>query len=156
MNLIDILPWQRIQTNVEITSKKNMLETLSNLFAGEDCQKSKLLFDSFIAREKLGSTGLGHGVALPHIRTDLITEPMAALLQLASPLDFDAPDRRPVDIIFALVVSDTNAEIPLQLLAQCSRLLTHSGVRQAIRKSTTALEIANVIRNQGVSHVDAF
>lgn len=99
-------------------SKKRVLQTLAERLSESLNSVSDLeLFDQLIARERLGSNGIGSGVAVPHCRLDGLTQPLAALVKLPTPIDFEAIDKQPVDIIFALIVPAEATDEHLQLLA---------------------------------------
>ena len=107
MQIIDIITSGRIVTGVQATSKKRALEMASELLAGSNEALGQAeVFGALLGREKLGSTGLGHGVALPHGRLASCEQPVGALLVLAEPIDFDAVDGQPVDLLFAMLVPE--------------------------------------------------
>jgi len=123
MQIIDIIDPARIVAGSQVSSKKRALELLSELLASSDTALGQSeAFSALLAREKLGSTGLGHGVALPHGRLGSCSRPVAALLVLEAPIDFDAIDGQPVDILFAMLVPEAATEEHLQLLAQLAEL----------------------------------
>jgi nitrogen PTS system EIIA component len=109
----------RIACRENCTSKKRSLEVLSKLLADAtpDLTEGEI-FDSLIGRERLGSTGLGKGVALPHGRIQGISQPLGALLTLTDGIEFDAIDNQPVDLLFALLVPAESTDEHLQILAQ--------------------------------------
>jgi PTS system nitrogen regulatory IIA component len=90
--LSSILPVAQVLVGLEATSKKRAFEEAGLLFENLHCLSRALVTDSLFARERLGSTGLGHGVAIPHGRIKGLKSPMAAVFKLASPIGFDAPD----------------------------------------------------------------
>jgi nitrogen PTS system EIIA component len=107
MHLIDLLAPARVVAGANVSSKKRLLETLAGLLAeGAGAEVERRVFDSLCAREKLGSTGLGHGVAIPHGRTAALPGAVGAFLRLAEPIDFSAIDGKPVDLVFALAVPE--------------------------------------------------
>lgn len=131
-----ILTPSRSRMNVTGGSKKKALESVAALFAEEQSDiDPDLLFDSLIAREKLGSTGFGNGIAIPHCRFDGCTSPMGAILRLDSPVDFDAIDGAPVDLLFVLLVPKAATEDHLDLLRQIASLLNNEQVRQRLRQA---------------------
>lgn len=131
-----ILTPSRSRVNVAGGSKKKTLETIAALFAEEQAEISPdLLFDSLVAREKLGSTGFGNGIAIPHCRLDSCISPMGALLRLDSPIDFDAIDGAPVDLLFVLLVPQTATEEHLDLLRQIAALFNNEQLRQRLRQA---------------------
>jgi PTS system nitrogen regulatory IIA component len=118
MKLNAILSADRVASGVSVTSKKKALEELSRLLAkGTDKLSSTDIFNGLTAREKLGSTGLGHGVAIPHGRMAGIANSVGAFVRLKHPVDYDAHDGQPVDLVFGLVVPVAATEEHLKHLA---------------------------------------
>lgn len=118
MRIPEILSIDRILCNVDVASKKSALETLSKLMAGSDPSLTYTeIFDCLNARERLGSTGIGNGIAIPHGRFQYIKQPVAAFLQLKSGVDFDAVDQKPVDLMFSLLVPEDATDEHLQILS---------------------------------------
>jgi len=125
---------ERIANGVEITSKKRLLEVLAGLLASAQPQlKDDTIFERLIERERLGSTGLGHGVALPHARLKDLGEAIGAFIHLRRAVDFDAIDDQPVDLAFAMLVPETASEVHLQLLAQLAGLFGEDRFRALLR-----------------------
>lgn len=118
IQLDQVLTTERVYSGSFGASKKRVLQTLAEHMAAtiEDVSDVEL-FDQLIAREKLGSTGLGQGIAVPHCRLAKIRQPVAALARLDQAVDFEAPDQQPVDLLFALVVPEDATEDHLNLLA---------------------------------------
>lgn len=131
MNLKEILSPDCTRVSVAESSKKRVLEYISQLLAPKLAGVSKSdIFDSLLQRERLGSTGIGLGIAIPHGRLENAGQPVAALLTLAEPIDFDAIDNQPVDLVFALLVPKDNPEIHLKTLsAVAERLNNKDGCR---------------------------
>ena len=118
MKLNAILSADRVAAGVAVTSKKKALEELSRLLAtGTDKLSATDIFNGLTAREKLGSTGLGHGVAIPHGRMAGIANSVGAFVRLKHPVDYDAHDGQPVDLVFGLVVPVAATEEHLKHLA---------------------------------------
>lgn len=118
MKLTAILSPERVTSGIAVTSKKKALEELSKLLA-QNAGKltAPEIFNSLTAREKLGSTGLGHGVAIPHGRMPGVSGSVGAFLRLKHPVDYDAHDGQPVDLVFGLVVPAAATEEHLKHLA---------------------------------------
>lgn len=136
MRLENILSPARSRMNVPGGSKKRVLEFIAALFAADQPDiNSDLLFDSLIAREKLGSTGFGNGIAIPHCRLAGCTTPMGAILHLDSPVDFNAIDGAPVDLLFVLLVPETATEQHLALLRQIAALFDNDTLRERLRNA---------------------
>lgn len=124
----------RVLGSASISSKKRLLETLAELLVGELPQLSReSIFDRLLERERLGSTGLGHGVALPHARVAEVTHSIGAFIQMREPVPFDAIDDQPVDLAFALLVPEAANETHLQLLANLAELFNQDQLRARLR-----------------------
>lgn len=146
MQLIDLLTPENVACNVHAGSKKRALEVASEGLDREQEQAgSRQIMEGLCAREKLGSTGLGHGVAIPHARIEGLDQPSGVMIRLAEPVDFDAADREPVDLIFALVVPEAATEEHLQLLSQIAELFGDEQRRDSVRRADDAKAMYDVI-----------
>ena len=105
------------------------------------------VIDALTARERLGCTGLGHGVAIPHGRVDFIDEPIGAAITLAEPIDFDAPDNQPVDLIVGLLIPENEVNGHLKILASLAKFFDSEENRVAMRKTHSADEILKFLKN---------
>lgn len=141
MELTDILSPMRVAQGVTAGSKKRALEFVSRLLGQDDKLTSQDVFESLVGRERLGSTALGHGVALPHGRLKQSTKTYGAFVQLTQGVDFDAADRNPVDLVFAIIVPEACTEEHLQLLALIAELFSDETMRQKLRGAKTADEL---------------
>ena len=137
----------RIRCRVEVTSKKRLLESLAELLAPARprCSPSAV-FDLLNERERLGSTGLGEGVALPHARIAGIDDAVGAFVQLEQGVSFDAPDDRPVDLAFGLLVPEAATEAHLNLLAELAGRFNEARLRAALREATDASTLLALLR----------
>lgn len=134
MHLIDLLAPTRVVAGASITSKKRLLELLATRLAdGGSPDLERRIFDSLCCREKLGSTGLGHGVAIPHGRIAGLTAAVGAFVRLSEPLAFDAIDAKPVDLIFALAVPEHFTNQHLMLLSQLAEMFSDGTFRTCLR-----------------------
>ncbi|MCK5894826.1 MAG: PTS IIA-like nitrogen regulatory protein PtsN [Endozoicomonadaceae bacterium] len=134
---------------VQDGSKKRTLEHIANLIEQHDSAiKAKDLLNFFIAREKLGSTGLGNGVAIPHCRLSFCKKPIAVLLQLAHPIDFDAIDRYSVDLVFALIVPDNSINEHLELLKTLAEKFSNPVLCEALRKAKSSETLYQLITSE--------
>jgi PTS system nitrogen regulatory IIA component len=125
MNISQILTSDRIRLEDTTSSKKRALEILSEMLAqGAPEASAAAIFDALNRRERLGSTGLGHGVAIPHGRILGIPQAIGAILRLQQGIDYDAPDRQPVDILFALLVPEQSTDEHLELLSQLAEMFS--------------------------------
>lgn len=129
-----------------ITSKKRLLENLSHYLAtNTPTMTAERIFQALLERERLGSTGLGKGVAIPHARVPELTETVAALMVLNKPINYDAADNQPVDIIFGLLVPDGSEQYHLDHLARLARLLRDPDNCQTIRTTTDPDTLFNLL-----------
>jgi PTS system nitrogen regulatory IIA component len=127
---------ERIGNSLDISSKKRLLEVLGELLASAAPDLGpEAVFERLLERERLGSTGLGHGVALPHARMEQITEAVGAFAQLRRGVDFAAIDEGPVDLVFALLVPEEANEMHLQLLSRLAAMFSDPQLRQDLREA---------------------
>lgn len=148
IQLKDIININQILVNTAITSKKRAIEALSQVIVANHKElDEQQVFDHFIERERLGSTGFGNGVAIPHCRIPNCQEPIVAILKLPAAIDFSAIDEKPVDILIALVVAEQATEDHLQLLKQIAELLSKTELCEKLRKATTSEEIYQLMVN---------
>lgn len=136
IRLETILTPARSLVNVPGGSKKRVLEQIANLVARDltdlDAQD---IFENLIAREKLGSTGFGNGIAIPHCRLPGCQAPISAVLHLDTAVDFDAIDGAPVDLLFVLLVPEAATDEHLELLRQIASMLDRAEVRERLRQA---------------------
>ena len=134
----EFITLQRVRCAVDIVSKKRLLEVLAGLLAtGHPRLDADLVFERLLERERLGSTGLGHGIALPHARVKELGEALGAFVSTARGVDYDAVDGEPVDLAFALLVPESATEEHLQLLAQLAGLFSEPEIRARLRGTET-------------------
>lgn len=131
MSFLDLLPAERVRTGLVVRDKADLIEQLASLLAGNDDVAG--MRDAFTARERLGSTGLGHGVAIPHGRSDAIHEARAAFVHLAEAVDFGASDGQPIDLVAALIVPTHFTDQHLRLLAELAELFSNADITSALR-----------------------
>lgn len=148
MQITDLIIPQRISCHAQGASKKRALELLSELLAqaetGPDAQE---IFNSLVARERLGGTGLGHGFALPHGRVKGGQRPIGAFVRLAAGVDFDAVDKQPVDLLFALLVPEECTEEHLQILALLAEMFNDKGLRAELRAADSGADLYDLIKD---------
>jgi len=142
---------ERVRIDVPAASRKRTLQVLGQIFAGADAALSAQgVFDRLVARERLGSTGLGDGCALPHARVPGLNRTLAAFLRLEKGVDFDSPDREPVDLVFALLVPEESTDEHLEILAAIARVLSDEQVRTSIRSAEEPTRIRDVLVSNGI------
>ncbi|TDJ62931.1 MAG: PTS sugar transporter subunit IIA [Proteobacteria bacterium] len=135
MGVVDILTPARITIDVHAASKKAVLEVLARLVTGDTSQLTPAqAFDGLIVRERLGSTGLGHGIAIPHARIEHLSVMVGAFLRTHSAVDFDAIDGKPVDLFFALIVPVDTTEQHLAMLANLARSFSDPKLVASLRE----------------------
>lgn len=149
--LEDILAPECVRSGVPAASKKRTLETLGEIFANADPGLSaRVVFNRLVARERLGSTGLGEGCALPHARIPGLGCALAAFLRLEKGVDFDSPDREPVDLVAGLLVPEESTDEHLEILAAIARTLSNESVRTSVRSADEPVRIREaLVRNNG-------
>ena len=146
MQLADLLSSERVVLDQTLASKKSVLERAAHLLAqGDDAAAGRDIFEALCQRERLGSTGLGHGVAIPHCRVE---QPGAtgAFVRLKRPIDFDGPDAEDVDLFFALAVPARCSDYHLRLLAAIAELFSDPGRRRQMRDAEDFAELEVVLR----------
>ena len=133
MNLISqLLPETNVVIDLDVSSKKRVFEQVGLIFENNNHVARSQVFDSLFAREKLGSTGLGQGIAIPHGRIRDLKEAVGAVLRMRQPIPFDAPDGQNVSIIFVLLVPDRATDMHLQILSELAQMFSDAGLREAL------------------------
>ena len=140
-----ILPPAQVCAQVEVTSKKRAFEEAGLLFENQHGLSRALVTDSLFSRERLGSTGLGHGVAIPHGRIKGLKAPLAAVFQLAQPIGFDAPDDRAVNLLIFLLVPEAATQKHLEILSEIAELLSDAALRDQMTQTTDSLQLHGLI-----------
>ena len=148
MNLISaILPPENVILDTESTSKKRVFERVGILFENTRQIARSQVFDSLFAREKLGSTGLGQGVAIPHGRIKSLRDAVAAFIKTETPIPFDAPDGSPVNLIFVLLVPERATDLHLQLLGELAQMFSDKAFREQLQASNDPAVIHQLFSN---------
>jgi len=143
--LASILSAAQVLVHVEVSSKKRAFEEAGLLFENLHGLSRALVTDSLFSRERLGSTGLGHGVAIPHGRIKGLKSPMAAVFQLANPIGFEAPDEQPVDIMIFLLVPEAATQKHLEILSEIAEMLSDVTLREKLVSSQSSAELHRLI-----------
>ncbi len=150
-----ILPAEQVLVSVDATSKKRAFEEAGLLFESLHGLNRALITDSLFARERLGSTGLGHGVAIPHGRIKGLKQPLAAVFQLAAPIGFDAPDEQPVKLMIFLLVPEAATQKHLEILSEIAELLSDSSLREQLKAVAQSAELHQLIAAWQSAHAAA-
>lgn len=129
----------------EASSKKRLFEDIGFLFEETHQINRRLITDSLFSRERLGSTGLGHGVAIPHGRIKGLKEPLVAFVQLHNPIGFDAIDDAPVRLLFVLLVPENATQRHLDLLSEIAEVLSDENKRRQLQSATTMDDIMRTL-----------
>ena len=146
IRLEDILTPGRSLVNVPGGSKKRVLEQIAHLLDREQPElDAGTIFEALIAREKLGSTGFGNGIAIPHCRMAGCTAPISALIRLDAAVDFDAIDAAPVDLLFVVLVPQSASDAHLELLRQIASMLDRDDVRARLRQAESNQALYQVV-----------
>ncbi|ASV36740.1 PTS IIA-like nitrogen-regulatory protein PtsN [Pseudomonas sp. NS1(2017)] len=149
IRLETILTPGRSLVNVPGGSKKRALEQIANLIGREVPElDTQAVYEALIAREKLGSTGFGNGIAIPHCRLKGCETPVSALLHLDHPIDFDAIDGAPVDLLFVLLVPEAATDAHLELLRQIASMLDRKEVRDKLRSASSNEALYQVVLDE--------
>jgi len=147
MQPADLLEPSGISLANAAASKKRVLEEVARLLSETAPDISQeAIYEGILERERLGSTGVGHGVALPHARIAGLSRAYVAFVQLEAGVDYDAIDAQPVDLVFALVVPEAATSEHLQLLAQLAALFSEQKIRARLRDSASAQEVIAGLR----------
>lgn len=134
-----------VVVGLPVTSKKRLFEQVGLLFENNQGIERSKVFDSLFARERLGSTGLGEGVAIPHGRIKGLKEAVAAVVRIAEPIPFDAPDGMPVRLLVFLLVPEHATDEHLELLSELAELLSDESVREALSSTDDPAEMHRLL-----------
>ncbi len=127
--LVNFLPFENIILGLSVTSKKRVFEQAGLIFESQSGIARSIVTDNLFARERLGSTALGEGVAIPHGRIKGLKRPAAALIRLAEPIPFEAPDGQPVSLLIFLLVPEQATQQHLEILSEIAQLLSDKDAR---------------------------
>lgn len=146
MIINDIISLDRTQCSVECHSKKRIFEKISEIAVMQSPELDQVeVLASLLSREKMGSTGIGNGIAIPHGRIKGLSNMIAVILTSSTPIDFDAIDSQPVDIFFAILVPEEQTSQHLEALAGIARKLSNKDTVKALRKAENKNEIVTAL-----------
>jgi PTS system nitrogen regulatory IIA component len=139
MNLIaKLLKIENVVLDLDSSSKKRVFEQVGLLFENVQGIARSTVYDALFAREKMGSTALGLGIAIPHGRIKGLKEALGAFVRLASPVPFDAPDGQPVGMLFVLLVPESATEHHLQMLSELAQMFSDKSFRDQLTAAPDA------------------
>ena len=148
MNQIaSLLPLDNVVANLDASSKKRVFEQVGILFENHQGLARSTVYDALFAREKLGSTGLGQSIAIPHGRIKGLKTPLGAFVRLAAPVQFDAPDGKPVGLVFVLLVPEAANEHHLQLLSELAQMFSDKSFRDQLAAAADAAALHGLFAN---------
>ncbi len=147
MDLKEIVAPDAVFAGLHATSKKHLMQELAQRAADAYGLDERAAFDALLERERLGATGMGRGVAIPHARLGNVTDIVGVFIRLQKPIDFDAVDGEPVDIVFALFAPEDTGANHLRALARVSRCLRDAGVCAKLRATDQSSALYAVLTN---------
>lgn len=148
MNLIaKLLPITNVLVDLDASSKKRVFEQAGLMFENHQGVARSLVFDSLFAREKLGSTGLGQGIAIPHGRIKGLKDAVGGFMRLAAPVQFDSPDGKPVTLLFVLLVPEQATEHHLQLLSELAQMFSDKCFREELTNAADTATVHSLFLN---------
>lgn len=142
-----LLPVENILLDLDASSKKRVFEQAGLLFENRHGVARSTVYEALFARERLGSTGLGQGIAIPHGRIKGLKDALGGFIRLAAPVQFDSPDARPVTLLFVLLVPEAATERHLQLLSELAQMFSDREFREQISAVSSAEEIHQLFLN---------
>jgi nitrogen PTS system EIIA component len=145
MPYIDLLSADRIVMLIEPDPRDAVLDAAARLLSGGTPMATQQIASGLRARERLASTGIGHGVAIPHCRSNAFVAPRAAFLRLTAPIDFAARDGRPVDLVFAMCVPEDLEQQHLRTMAELAERFSDAGFRDALREADDIATMRGVL-----------
>ncbi len=143
--LAKLLAPENVQLGVSVTSKKRVFEQAGLIFENQHGIARSVVTDNLFARERLGSTGLGEGVAIPHGRIKGLKQPLAAFMRLDTPVPFDSPDGQPVNLLIFLLVPEQATQQHLEILSEIAQLLSDRDTRDMLSAEPDPLQVHRVL-----------
>lgn len=145
--LAKLLPIENVVLDLAVTSKKRVFEQAGLIFENQNGIARSVVTDNLFARERLGSTGLGEGVAIPHGRIKGLKQAYAAFVRLAEAIPFEAPDALPVSLLIFLLVPEQATQQHLEILSEIAQLLSDPAVRRQLATGADAGEVHRLLTN---------
>jgi PTS system nitrogen regulatory IIA component len=154
MTFTDILAPEGVIVDLKVASKKQAFQELAKVAANLTGLEARAVFDAILERERLGSTGVGHGVAIPHARLPGLSKITGIFARLAQPIDFDAVDERPTDLVFMLLAPEGAGADHLKALARVSRAMRREELRDRLRAAPGADAVQALLSGE-TAEIDA-
>ncbi len=151
MEIVDLLTPDSVMPHLHATCKKQVIQELAKHAADETDLSERQIFDVLLERERLGSTAVGEGIAIPHGRLPGLDRPLGMFAKLDEPIDFDALDERPVDLVFLLLAPEESGADHLKALSRISKLLRDENVRDRLRASANRESVFSVLTDAKIS-----
>lgn len=152
MEITELLAKDGIIPSLASSNKKQLLQDLSSLAAERAGLSSRDIFDALLQRERLGSTGLGRGVAIPHVKFKDVKSIVCLFARLDTAIDYESNDKEPVDLVFVLIAPEHASGDHLKALARISRLVREPGTLERLRAAASIDEIRTVLKEQPASN----
>ncbi len=152
MEITDLITPERVVANLKATSKKQALQELSRRMAELTGLEERVIFDVLLERERLGTTGVGSGIAIPHGKLPGLDRPYGIFARLERAIDFEAIDEQPVNLIFLLLAPESAGADHLKALARVSRLLRNRAICQKLRETKSAEALYALLTEEAASH----
>lgn len=146
MELQDLIIEECVHAGVDCQSKKRVLEFISESAHKHSQAGAKQIFNSLLSRERLGSTSIGHGVAIPHGRIPQGDKPFAVIVTLREPVSFDSQDEAGVDLIFALIIPEESSQEHLATLAEIAKKMTNKELYRQMRQTSDTQSLYHILR----------
>jgi len=147
MTISALLSPKSIFLDTEITSKKKLLELIANIVADRTQLPESVIYNNLLNRERLGSTGLGNGFAVPHARLENLDHTLGFFFRLNEPINFESPDNIPVDLVFTIVIPEEATEEHLIILSSLAGIFSRPEICEAIRAASDRDEIGQIIQS---------
>jgi len=147
MAISALLSPQKIFIDTDVSSKKKLLELIANIAADQTQLSESIIYTNLLNRERLGSTGLGQGFAVPHARLPDLEKTVGCFFRLKQPVNFESPDNLPVDLVFTIIIPQEATEEHLLILSSLARIFSDADICQAIREATSKEEIQSIIQS---------
>lgn len=155
MKICDILRQDKILLNFDSTEKEDVINSLIDLLKGDERVKDiDMMREAVLEREKIMSTGVGHGFAIPHAKTDAVSKMIAGFARLPEPIDFEALDGQPVNLVFLLVGEENAVGQHIKMLSRVSRLMNKESFRERLESAETNDEIFQIFEEEEKDFLD--